>query len=125
MARQMKVNQRQLGLVGSYSVFKEWLSGGLSLLWHHGVEVQVLSSSPVHIDAVLMDQVMGYFRLTRFYGNPNTSFRRPSWQLLRHIAGMVSGPWLVGSNSIKLLRLMGVMGVAIDLWHKCEIFGRV
>ncbi|KAI5317887.1 PREDICTED: reverse mRNAase [Prunus dulcis] len=121
----MKVIQQQLGLVGSYSVCKEWLSGGLSLLWHHGVEVQVLSSSPVHIDVVLRDQVMGYIWLTRIYGNPNTSFRRHSWQLLRHIAGMVSRPWLVGSNSMKLLRVMGVMGVAIDLWHKCEIFGRL
>ncbi|CAL8992084.1 unnamed protein product [Prunus brigantina] len=68
--------------------------GGLALLWQHGVEVSILSSSPGHIDSILKGVDMETFCFTRFYGNPEMRLRWHSWDLLRRIAGTVQGSWL-------------------------------
>ncbi|CAL8992515.1 unnamed protein product [Prunus brigantina] len=101
--RQMKCVQRQLGMMGCFSVGREGRAGGLALLWQHRVDVSILSYSPGHIDAILKGVDMETFRFTGFYGNPEMRLRRHSWDLLRHIAGSVQGPWIVGGDFNEIL----------------------
>ncbi|CAB4313390.1 unnamed protein product [Prunus armeniaca] len=103
LVRQMECVQRQLGMMGCFSVGREGRAGGLAFLWQHGVEVSILSSSPGHIDAILKGVDMETFRFTGFYGNPEMRLRRHSWDLLRRIAGTVQGPWLVGGDFNEIL----------------------
>ncbi|KAL6194667.1 hypothetical protein ACLB2K_035748 [Fragaria x ananassa] len=68
-------------------------SGGLAMFWRKGLAVRPLGSSMGHIDVeVQLD--LGLVRISGFYGNPETSNRWASWELLRRIAASVEGPWI-------------------------------
>nr|POF12077.1 hypothetical protein CFP56_08844 [Quercus suber] len=56
-------------------------SGGLAMLWKEEVQSHVQSFSLSHIDALVDDgNEIGGWRLTGFYGNPETSKRFESWE---------------------------------------------
>ena len=38
---------------------------------------------------------MGWWHLTGFYGEPNTSKRVESWQKMKHLYGTLDLPWLI------------------------------
>ncbi|KAL0408316.1 UNVERIFIED_CONTAM: hypothetical protein Sradi_1766000 [Sesamum radiatum] len=70
-------------------------SGGLALLWHKQVHVDLLSFSKGHIDArVKLTDEESYWRFTGFYGAPDASQRSISWNLLRHLSTISNLPWL-------------------------------
>lgn len=71
-------------------------SGGLALFWDSDVVVNVLSSSPSHIDAIIEGgSKFNRWHLTRFYGKPDTSKRVESWQLLHSLSSTSRLPLLV------------------------------
>ena len=55
--------------------------GGLALLWKVGVNVWVDSFSKYHIDAIIHGGSDQAWRLTGFYGEPNTSLRSEGWNM--------------------------------------------
>ncbi|KAL0408323.1 UNVERIFIED_CONTAM: hypothetical protein Sradi_1766700 [Sesamum radiatum] len=62
-------------------------SGGLLLLWRKDVEVWLQSFSVNHIDATIKYvDCHEIWRFTGFYGNPETSKREETWELLRRLA---------------------------------------
>ena len=76
--RMTKVKER-IGFPNGLVVPSEGKSGGIALLWIREVEVQIKSFSRFHIDAFVTDHSLDLsWRLTGFYGNPNTNLRRES-----------------------------------------------
>ncbi|KAK6153958.1 hypothetical protein DH2020_013597 [Rehmannia glutinosa] len=74
--------------------------GGLILLWKKPLVLTVASYSDGHIDSVVQDGEHRW-RFTGFYGNPDTSKRKYSWELMRKLAAMGEFehlPWLIGGD---------------------------
>lgn len=74
--------KRKLNFQNGFEVPRIGLGGGLALLWWDNVDVDVQTSSPLHIDA-LINQNSVVWRFTGFCGHPKTSQRGESWDLLR------------------------------------------
>ena len=68
--------------------------GGLALLWKEEVNLHIQTYSPHHIDALILNNEQHPWRLTGFYGWPEDSRKKESWQLLRHLHTIFSVPWL-------------------------------
>ena len=88
----------KLGFGSSLVVNQVGLGGGLMLLWTDSSSVSIRSYSPHHIDAsvTLADGI--HWRFTGFYGQPMTSRRFLSWELLRRLGTANSEPWLVAGD---------------------------
>ncbi|KAK3182761.1 hypothetical protein Dsin_030047 [Dipteronia sinensis] len=72
----------------------EGRSGGLCLLWTDGVVVDLLSYSKFHIEVKVSFVALKVWRFTGFYGDPDASQRRHSWNLLRRLHNMSELLWL-------------------------------
>ncbi|XP_019159671.1 PREDICTED: uncharacterized protein LOC109156272 [Ipomoea nil] len=68
--------------------------GGLALLWNSGIDVEVRGYSNHYIDSIVTGKE-GFtrWRLTGYYGNPEWSRRRESWNLLRYLSSINNLPW--------------------------------
>uniref|UniRef100_A0A803PKW7 CCHC-type domain-containing protein n=1 Tax=Cannabis sativa TaxID=3483 RepID=A0A803PKW7_CANSA len=87
-----------LGFEGCFCVDARGKSGGLALLWKTPFTVHLNSYNAYHIDAwINMDEDLSW-RFTGFYGDPDRSQRKHSWQLLRRLAENNNGPWLCGED---------------------------
>lgn len=92
----MTMVRNQCGFKQSFIVPSVGLSGGLALFWKCEIKVDVIKSSLSHIDVVVEGgDEFGLWHLSVFYGNPNTSLRVHSWNLLRELSGISQLPWLV------------------------------
>ena len=75
MKRMSNINH-SLGLTQGLVVPSEGKSGGIALLWKPETNVHIQSFSRWHIDAVIdSGSCIGKWRLTGFYGNPDTGGR--------------------------------------------------
>lgn len=70
-------------------------SGGLILLWHSMVNVDIQNFSRRHINDVIQcrDGEM-FWKLTGFYGRPETACRPEAWALLLHLSHLTFTLWL-------------------------------
>ena len=76
--RMTKVKER-IGFSNGLVVPSEGKSGGISLLWIRDMEVEIKSFSKFHIDVIVTNHSLDLkWRLTGFYGNPDTNLRRKS-----------------------------------------------
>ena len=83
--------ERQQGLVIP-SIKK---AGGLALLWRNSLQVDILSYSPGHIDAIVSEeQGRKKWRFIEFYGHPEISKRGESWSLLEDLSRRSKLPWV-------------------------------
>ena len=72
-----------------------WI-GDLALLWREGTEVSFKSCSNSHIDVIVRkDPTSSLWRVTIFYGQPETEKRNISWQLLEALKVQCDLPWIV------------------------------
>ena len=70
-------------------------SGGLALFWKDDIQFNVIKYSPSNIDAeVNSGDGLGWWHLTGFYGQLETSLRYESWSLLRYLSDLSQLPWL-------------------------------
>ncbi|KAK7255485.1 hypothetical protein RIF29_28896 [Crotalaria pallida] len=77
--------------------------GGLALLWKDSVEVSLQSYSTGHIDVKVLNQAVGDWRFTGFYGNPVQSLRNQSWDLIRFLSDQYELPWILGGDFNEIL----------------------
>ncbi|XP_050290428.1 uncharacterized protein LOC126728679 [Quercus robur] len=92
--RMIKVKERN-GFPNGLVVPNEGKSGGIALLWIREMEVEIKNFLRFHIDAVVTDHSLDLkWRLTGFYGNPDTNLRRESWNLLRMLNSQYQMPWM-------------------------------
>lgn len=86
---------KQLGFPNCWVVDTDRHGGGVALLWKGENAVQIKDSSENLIDVeVTVDQV-GCWRYTGFYGYPERSKRRDSWNLLLDLSRRSNTPWCV------------------------------
>ena len=68
------------------------MSGGLPLMWKEDIKVEVQTFSPSHIDAWVYGGIeYGWWRMTGFYGNPETAKRPESWTKLKQLSLLYLG----------------------------------
>ncbi|KAH9802749.1 reverse transcriptase domain-containing protein [Citrus sinensis] len=84
----------QLGYVGLFVVDKVGRSGGLALFWKPNFMVQLLKFGKTFIDVAVRDSEGRQWRITGYYGFPESIRRRDSWRLLRSLAMTSSLPWI-------------------------------
>ena len=67
--------------------------GGLALLWAREVDLEIKSYSKNHIDAIINEEEHSFkWRLTGFYGHPETHRRYKSWHLLAFLNNQLHLP---------------------------------
>ena len=93
---------RKLNFQNGFEVPRIGLGGGLALLWGDNMDVDVQTSSPHHIDALINQNDVAW-RFTSFHGHPETSQRGESWDLLRKLHTFFSLPWLLLGDFNKIL----------------------
>ena len=99
----LKEIKRNLNFAHLHFVERINRGGGLVLFWRHSIDIQVVSSSKNHIDAVFDKGKDGAWRLTSFYGEPATHKRFESWDLLRHLNSRMNLPWLCSGDFNELV----------------------
>nr|DAD30368.1 TPA_asm: hypothetical protein HUJ06_009219 [Nelumbo nucifera] len=75
----------QIGFVGAFTVDRKGRGGGIAFLWKAPNTYSLLDYSNNHINVQVCDDEKGHWRLTGFYGYPDRSRRRDSWNLLHAI----------------------------------------
>ena len=84
--RKMKRVQSRIGLQNGIIIPSEGRNGGLALLWERELDVELKSYTRNHIDAIVTDSKLSLkWRITGFYGNPDTNHRKESWNLLHFL----------------------------------------
>ncbi|XP_059428496.1 uncharacterized protein LOC132162251 [Corylus avellana] len=68
-------------------------SGGLALFWQNEAELEIQNYSRRHINATIPLGDGGKWKLTCFYGHPETSKREEAWSLLRYLATLGPEMW--------------------------------
>ena len=85
----------KIGLLNGLIVPSVGRNGGLAMLWSRDIKVEVQGYSGNYIDAIVTDPESGFkWRITGFYGNPETHRRKESWDLLRSLSQKYQLPWL-------------------------------
>ncbi|KAL0007072.1 hypothetical protein SO802_008574 [Lithocarpus litseifolius] len=88
-------------------------SRGLALFWKDEIQVNVIKYSLSNIDAkVNSGDGYGWWHLTGFYGNPETSQRSESWNLLKYLSGLSQFPWLAIGDFNEIIGLFKKEGGA-------------
>lgn len=92
-----------LGFYGCFPVSCRGKLGGLAILWKEEVCVHINSFSNFHVDMTVNGSSV--FRLTLFYGQPESHKRHLGWNLIRTLTTLSSLPWLISGDFNKILRL--------------------
>ena len=115
-----------IGLANGLIVPSEGKSGGIALLWVRGLDVEIKSYTRSHIDAIVTDSVKGFkWRITGFYGNPDTNQRRESWNLLHFLNAQYQLPWVCLGDFNEILKVSEKWGGPERTQQQMEGFRRV
>ena len=100
------------------------LGGGLALLWCDNVDIDIQTSSPHHIDA-LLNQNSIVWRFTGFYGHPETSKRGESRDIMRQLHTSHSLPWFLIGDFNEILHSDEYWGSGSRPFNQIAEFTRV
>ncbi|KAK1369554.1 hypothetical protein POM88_035646 [Heracleum sosnowskyi] len=99
------------------------LGGGLMTLWKDKVEVTYLTASLNHISCfVLWDNHQRSWHFCGFYGEPKTTNRHYTWELLKKLRIVYSGPWLVMGDFNEILSQEDKEGGGVKSDSQIEAF---
>lgn len=99
------------------------LGGGLALLWVDNVDLNIETSSPHHIDALInQDGVVWCF--TGFYGHLETARREELWDLMSQLHASFSLPWLLLDDFNEILALEEYWGSGSRPFNQIAEFNR-
>ena len=77
VGRIKKKSKEKIGFPNGLIIPNEGKSSGIFLLWVRDLHVVIKSFLQSYVDAIVTDQSLDLkWRLTRFYGSPDTSLRR-------------------------------------------------
>ena len=96
--------RRKIQFAHKFVVPRPNKGGGLALLWKEDIQLDVQTSSNNHIDAVVDQGMDDAWRITGFYGNPDSANREDSWSLLRNLSHHFSLPWICIGDFNEILR---------------------
>ena len=86
--------QRSIGFEHRWVMPRVGRSGGLVLYWKASVNLIVEDSDRHYIDVVINKNTDNEWRLTGFYGEPDTARRHEAWAKLRALNSQPEKPWL-------------------------------
>ena len=75
----------------------------LVLLWKNSVQVEVVSSSPNHIDALIGVDLVDQWRFTGVYGYVDSTRKQETWSLLHCLHCKYTLPWMCVGDFNELL----------------------
>ncbi|KAK2659065.1 hypothetical protein Ddye_005598 [Dipteronia dyeriana] len=84
----LEAQLRQFGrlrVVWKYRGILPKKGGSLMMFWREEIDLNVISFSKGHTNAVIKDDGGVVWRFTRFYGDPCYTLRTYSWELLRRL----------------------------------------
>ena len=82
----MEKVREKTGLLNGLIVPSFGRSGGLALLWRRDVKVEIQGYLGSYIDAIVTNLESEFkWRITGFYGHPETHRRRESWDIMRSL----------------------------------------
>ena len=96
--------RRKIQFAHKFVVPRPNQGGGLALLWKEDFQLDVQTSSDNHIDAVVNQGMDDAWRITGFYGNPDSANREDSWSLLRDLSRRYSLPWVCIGDFNEILK---------------------
>lgn len=85
----------KFGFTSHVSVARVGRGGGLAVMWRRNLKCSVIDSSQNHVNLVMMEGNAPSWRLTCFYGYPERTRRRDSWNFIRQLASQSHLPWCV------------------------------
>ena len=92
--KRMERVRDRLGFANGLLMPSRGRSGGLALLWKREVNLNIKSFSNFHIDAIVTEVSSSLeWRITGFYGHPQTHLRHKSWNLLSLLCSQMQLPW--------------------------------
>jgi hypothetical protein len=100
-----------LGYDACLSVDRTGRSGGLAIFWRSTLNCNLINYSNNHITLEIINNVLGTWRLTGYYGYPNGERRQAAWNFLRNLSNEYAGPWCI-------------FGDFNDIMDDCEKRGR-
>lgn len=95
---------------GLFIVSNESRGGGLAMLWRGRNNVWVDSFLSYHIDVIVNGGSENAWRLTGFYGEPDTSIRNEGWNMLRMLSSKPKLLWCCFGDFNGLLQLQEKRG---------------
>ncbi|GLT66721.1 hypothetical protein SLA2020_390740 [Shorea laevis] len=102
------------------------LSGGLALFWMEDVQLEIQNYSLRHINAVITEPRLNFqWKLTGFYGHPETARRGEGWSLLRHLQSLPPDPWLCIGDFNEIVEQTEKVGGALRPIRQMEAFRAV
>ena len=108
---QMMDKCKLLGFDNCFNVSRNGIGGGLAMLWSSDVDVDIVSHSNHHIDALVQGAKRMKWRCTGVYGHHESSQKRHTWTLLRRLAGLFTFPWLYFGDFNEILDFKEKLGV--------------
>ena len=72
---------------------REGRGGGLALFWKSSINLTIMGSSKYYSHAVINKDSDNEWRLTGFYGEPETARRAEKWDQLRYLNSQSNTPW--------------------------------
>ena len=82
-------------MIGCVGVSSNGSSGGLTMLWKEGTNLQLLSFFKNHIDIAVEEELdKDNWRITGFYGELDIQNRNESWELLKRLASHNNRGWV-------------------------------
>lgn len=101
----------KFGYSNCFSVDRRGRSGGLALFWNSRWEGKIFGYSNNHIDIIFEENGIEAWRLSCFYGFPERSRRKESWNFLRALSKLSVLPWCVIGDFNDLLYSTDKKGV--------------
>lgn len=103
-------------------------AGGLAL-WKISMRVDVQTYSPLHIDAIVLeDQSSMRWRFTGFYGHQETCKREESWTFLEQLSGKMDLPLVIMGDFNEIMhegeKMGGNQRLASQMRHFCDVINR-
>jgi len=84
-----------LGFDYCFAPDRKGRGGGIAFLWQKSLNCSITNYYLNHVDVEIIDPCHGKWRLTGFYGYPEGSRRKASWNLLRNLASLSNLPWCI------------------------------
>lgn len=81
---------KRLGFDNCFAVSREGMGGGLAMLWNEDLELEIISYSNHHIDAIVRGIDGRQWRCTGIYGHLEAGQKQHTWTLLRRLTGLFS-----------------------------------
>ena len=78
--------------------------GGLALFWKNSIDIDVVSSSLNHIDAIVNKGKEDTWRFIGIYGFPKAGGKHQTWELLQRLNQQFALPWVCAGDFNEILR---------------------